>query len=86
MFAIPKFVDLPTVERCGHEDGALDAHQLAARVKILRQIRQLEKSVEANYHDVALRASRALDGIAALNTDEWGQITTNEAGSPGSRR
>lgn len=78
MFVIPRFVDLQTANACGHDDSALDAHALAARVKVLQKVRELERDVEQKYHGVALRASRALDGIAELNTEEWSQVSTPE--------
>ena len=87
MFAIPNFVDRHLAAACG-DDAALqdtthvpDANQIAARVKILKEIRTLDQDVETRYQGIAMRIGQALGSAPWYSSNEWDEVSTNEVAS-----
>lgn len=78
LFTVPNFVDIATITRCGLEMLARDEHQMAARVKVLKYIRGIEKQIEEQYFEIAPFAQKVYNMFKPDDPDAWKQITTLE--------
>jgi exoribonuclease II len=89
MFAISNFIDPIAAEQCmsnknpGEEsssspDSWMSPHTLAARVKVLKELRRYEKQVETHYHIMAMRIQRVLEDMPWAKSDSWAEITTTD--------
>lgn len=78
-FSIPDFIDDFLISRCSTSEEAEDEHQIAARVRVLKEIRYLEKSIEAKFNKLASLMQNAYEALKPQDPDEWGHVTTSEA-------
>ena len=84
MFMIPGFIDHNIPRACGTfgateaEFETKDPMEVAARVKLLKAIRTLEKEIEGEYQRISMRASQALASAPWFKAKTWSEITTKE--------
>ena len=88
MFAVSNFMDPRTAQRSYSGNLEMEQNQspdswiteqtLAARVKVLKELRHYEKQIEQGYHTIAMRVHRALEDMPWANSEEWVEVTTTE--------
>lgn len=84
-FIIPGFVDDRTIARCGKVESAevvkLSEPEIAARIEVLKRIKEFEKVLDLDSHDIALRVEKALQEIHSADSTSWETVSTAEIAS-----
>lgn len=78
VFCIPKFVSSTLLTRCGTEEAPLNDHELAARVKVLKQIRDLERAAETEYNEISSHLQKVYHKHKSSNRNKWSRLTTSD--------
>lgn len=78
LFSIPNFVDPIITARCGSATIAENDHQIAARVKVLKQLRSLENQLEQEYFSITGHLGNVYHKVRSSDPNEWAQVTTME--------
>ncbi|CAL1716462.1 unnamed protein product [Somion occarium] len=77
-FSIPDYVDKDLITRCTIEFIAENEHQIAARVRALKKIRELERRIEVEFNRIAPLMNNAYDTFKSSNPSEWAHATTSQ--------
>ena len=79
MLCVPDFVDKPLVEACGVDKLHTTEAELAARTRVLKKLRTIEKQIERAIHYVDNRASGLYDYLKSPNPHQWKRVDLQSA-------
>ncbi|KAH9972050.1 hypothetical protein BGW80DRAFT_1316142 [Lactifluus volemus] len=78
-YAVPKFIDIFHIERCGSEENPENTKELMARVSIAEKLRVFSKRTEDIYNGIATRFNRVHPWVSAPDVEAWAAVTVTEA-------
>ena len=79
MFAVPHFVSADLVHRCGKEIVALNDHEVAARVRVLKHLRNFELEYERKLTELYYKLRTLYDNFKDPDRDAWTYVTSAQA-------
>ncbi|KAG5342265.1 hypothetical protein C0989_004109 [Termitomyces sp. Mn162] len=79
-FAIPNFIPVDLAERCWLDKLSLSLAQKAARIEVLRRIREMECKAEIRHNMVSMKCVRvnAYDQVKSPDPDAWNTTTLRD--------
>ncbi|KAJ7227325.1 hypothetical protein GGX14DRAFT_348092 [Mycena pura] len=78
MFAVPALTTPDLAERCSILNIAIEQGQLNARIKVLQNIRQVERAVEAATADIIRRGLDVYSIVKSRDPNEWASTSVAE--------
>ncbi|KAF8206144.1 hypothetical protein K438DRAFT_1577723 [Mycena galopus ATCC 62051] len=78
MFSVPALVAPDLALRCSKLEIAVEGSQLNARIKVLQQIRQIERAVEAASTNVRRSTVDVYSIVKSRDPNEWATTTVSE--------
>ncbi|KAJ6512949.1 hypothetical protein C8R45DRAFT_812055 [Mycena sanguinolenta] len=78
MFSVPALVAPDLARRCSMLEIAVEESQLNARIKVLQNIRQIERAVEAATSDIMRSSLDVYSVVKSRDPNEWATTTVAE--------
>ena len=79
MLCVPGFVDPNLVDACGKMTLHTTAAELAARARVLAELRTMDKEIERAIRYVDNRAAKFYDHLKSPNPNEWKKVDVQKA-------
>lgn len=79
MLCVPDFVEKPLTEACGIEKLHTTDTELAARTRVLKKLRTIEKKIERAIHYVENHANGLYDHLKSPNPNQWKRVDLQTA-------
>ena len=79
LYAVPEFIDLFHIKRCGIEEKPVNSKELLARVSVAEKLRVFNKSTEDLFNGYAAPFNSVYPRVSALDEEAWSSVTVAEA-------
>jgi exoribonuclease-2 len=79
LYAVPNFIDVFHIKRCGIEDKPVNNKELMARVTVAEKVRAFNKAAEDLFNGYAALFKDVYPQVSAADEDAWVSITVTEA-------
>ncbi|KAI0077041.1 RNB-domain-containing protein [Panus rudis PR-1116 ss-1] len=77
-YTIPNAVPQDLITRCDSTEVATTEHQIAARVQVLKRIRELEVQIESEFNRIGAHMTGAYHRHRSRDNQEWAHVTLRE--------
>lgn len=79
LFVIPGFIPRDMISRCGVDKLPTDSKQKAARVEVLRRVREFERAVENAHNAMAQQIPQIYEQTRHKDPEQWSQLSIVDA-------